>query len=169
MRNNYDELIARLREKQGNSKPYRVLALDLGVKIIGLAIYDSRINISLPFGHIKSDGKSMSNFEKIIRISSIVNSESLDTVVIGLPLEKSGAIGDISRSILEFAEKLAETLDISVVTYDERFSSRLADRMLRDLGHLNRKKRNILDNEVAATIILNDFIQLISKKLGVIT
>ncbi len=167
MRNNYIELITKLSEKQQNYGRYRILGMDFGTKITGLASYDSNINICLPFGTIiENNYNSNENFsKKIEKVIQTIKNDCFDALVIGFPLDKQGIMGRTSLEILAFTDKLIEFTSIPVVHYDERFSTRLADRMLHDLPHLKRKKRNIIDNEVAATIILNDFIYIINKDI----
>lgn len=171
---NYRDLSVKLKKKQETYGSYRALGVDFGTKVIGMAIYDSRVNISLPFGHIKSEVMKEKTLKpnldniplarQVNQVSEVAIKEHCDVVVVGLPIGKDGTFSMFTNLVLAFVQHLEECLkEISVVTYDERFSSRLADRMLQDLTHLNRKKRNLLDNALSASIILNDFIHLINK------
>ena len=56
-----------------------------------------------------------------------IRAEEPEQVVVGLPLTLRGEEGEQARETLEFVESLRAAVQIPVVTYDERFTSSLAD------------------------------------------
>ena len=62
------------------------------------------------------------------RIARVVSERDVEAVVVGLPIGLSGKEGPQAAETRKFAEKLAAKLGIPIHTYDERFTTRLAQR-----------------------------------------
>jgi len=135
----------------------RILAIDFGLKRIGLALSDSSQKIALPLKtiEIQNPNQDVSLVLKAIqdRLTDI------ETVVLGNPLLLSGKKGEMADNVQTFKEKLEKKLNnplISVVLWDERLTSAQADKMLKK--DYNRKKRSQIIDPVAATIILQNYL-----------
>lgn len=61
------------------------------------------------------------------RLAGLVAEQDVDTVVVGLPLSLSGDEGAQAREARQFAERLGAVLSVPVETYDERFTTKLAE------------------------------------------
>jgi putative Holliday junction resolvase len=59
-------------------------------------------------------------------------------VVVGLPTTLSGEEGDQARLSRAFALELSELLDVPVETYDERLTTRMAERSAREGARADR-------------------------------
>jgi putative Holliday junction resolvase len=77
----------------------------------------------------------------------------------GYPLLMSGEEGDIAKSVRELALKMEEGTSIPVVLWDERLSSRQAERAVRATGSL-RKKEDV--DRIAACFILQSYLDSIA-------
>jgi putative Holliday junction resolvase len=66
------------------------------------------------------------------QLRELVRAREIDAVVVGLPLSLSGADTEQTRAARSFAAALSRTIDIPVELYDERFTTRLAQRMHTD-------------------------------------
>jgi putative Holliday junction resolvase len=101
----------------------KVLALDYGSARTGVAVSDPTGTLARPLGvvyHVReSDG-----FERLIEVIGI---EQPEEIVVGLPLTLRGEHGLQADETAEFVESLREAVAIPVETYDERFTSVLAD------------------------------------------
>ena len=120
----------------------RYLALDVGDRRIGLAVGDEAHGLSRPLRTLvrRSVVKDLAEIERIAR------EESVDALLIGLPLTLSGDEGHQAERVRRFATA-SERLGLPVRLYDERHTSSEAEiRGARDI------------DAGAATILLEDFL-----------
>jgi len=120
----------------------KILALDYGVRRIGLAIGDDTLRFPLPFGVIQV----VSMDAAITQIAHIVTVEKISKIIIGLPLGLDGREGDNAIRVRSFGDQLS-VIGCEIEYIDERFTSREADRMG---GSATR-------DEKAAMLILESF------------
>ncbi len=132
----------------------RYLGLDLGSRTLGVAISD-------PTGLIASSYKTIRHneeYDKLIDIvKDIVLEMKIDAIVLGFPKNMNNTIGPKGEVSLKFKEELELVLDIPVFLQDERLSTKSATNML-IMGDVSRKKRKKVVDSVAATIILQSFL-----------
>lgn len=132
----------------------RYLGLDLGSRTLGIAISD-------PTGLIASSYKTIRHneeYDKLIGIvKDIVLEMKIDAIVLGFPKNMNNTIGPKGKVSLKFKEELELVLDIPVFLQDERLSTKSATDML-IMGDVSRKKRKKVVDSVAATIILQSFL-----------
>jgi putative holliday junction resolvase len=100
----------------------RILALDHGRARCGCALSDPSGTIATPLGVIESPDSE----EGLEEVARLVRDEDVASVVVGLPLNLSGSEGAQAREARRFAERLEAALPVPVVTYDERFTTKLA-------------------------------------------
>jgi putative Holliday junction resolvase len=62
------------------------------------------------------------------RVRAAIEGAGAERVVVGLPVPLGGGESDQTRAARAFAERLAEQVDVPVETYDERFTTRIAER-----------------------------------------
>jgi len=138
----------------------RVLGLDVGDIRIGVAISDelgitARGLFTLTRTNIKDDTQ---------KILDTLNENNCSSVIIGLPLNLSGDDSVQTEKIRDFAKKLENKLvsnsmqGIEVILYDERFTTVLADRAMREAG-VNRVKRKEVIDRQAAVVMLEDWLR----------
>lgn len=128
----------------------RYLAIDYGLKRIGLAICDPSEIISSPLTVIK-------NSDKLIdEIAKIIDSESVEALVIGLPLNMDGSVGPQAEITQKFAQQLEKAVDIPIHFQDERLSTFEAEQKL---NAADIKKTRAPIDAIAAAQILEDFLQ----------
>ncbi|MFH1732179.1 MAG: Holliday junction resolvase RuvX, partial [Planctomycetota bacterium] len=84
------------------------------------------------------------------------------TIVVGLPKNMDGTEGEMSARAQAFADKLREATAADVVTWDERLTSRQADRAMLS-GDLSRKKRKKRIDSLAAQIMLQSYLDSRNK------
>lgn len=131
--------------------PNRIVAIDYGIKRMGLSISDENQKIALPWTTI-TGGVS----ELISKLQS--RKEEIKTILIGLPLLMNGAKGEMAICVEKFAQTLQETLQLPVVLVDERLSSKHAEASLRETG-ASRKKNSEKTDQVAAALLLESYLQ----------
>ena len=130
----------------------RYLAIDHGTKRTGLAICDSGETIASPLTVIQ--GKK----ELLRKIAEVVETENVEAVVLGLPLNMDGSESSQTKLVLKFAEQLKEHLHVPVHLQDERLSSFSAEQKLASANFTKDKMRKRLD-AVAAAEILEAFLE----------
>ena len=96
-----------------------MLALDYGAARTGVAVSDPTGTIARPLGVV--DGGDVK------RIVELIRQHEVERVVVGLPLTLRGDRGEQARETEGFVEQLAAAVRIPVVTFDERFTTDLAE------------------------------------------
>jgi putative Holliday junction resolvase len=129
----------------------RVAAVDFGTKRIGLAVSDKDRKIALPVGIVEGGKKAVQNIRASLPLKEV------DLILVGLPLEMSGKKGPMALMVEEFAKMLGDALGIAIFLVDERLSSKGADVRLKEIS-LNRKERNEKIDMVAATLLLQTYL-----------
>jgi putative Holliday junction resolvase len=101
----------------------RILGIDAGERRIGVAISDPGRSFALPLDSVLADG---SEFE---RLGELIAREDVGEIVVGLPLSMSGESSAQTELARAFAAKAEERLGLPVHMWDERLSSREAERL----------------------------------------
>ena len=100
----------------------KVLALDYGSARTGIAVSDPTGTLARPVGIAEKVG-TPAGLEQLL---AAIRAEEPEQVVVGLPLTLRGEHGEQARETLGFVETLRDAVEIPIVTYDERFTSKLA-------------------------------------------
>lgn len=137
-----------------------ILAVDYGVKKVGIAISDPMHIMALPYTILR-DVKSEA--QKIEKIASLCCAENISGVVVGLPVNMDGTDSSQTKLVNIFAAKLSQKIDLPIYLQDERLTSRFADNFLKGFG-LNRKQRNERDDLAAASMILETALERKSRQ-----
>jgi putative Holliday junction resolvase len=135
----------------------RCLGVDLGSRRIGLALTDPSGVLASPHDTLERSGELADDHRAILAAATDAGAAR---IVIGLPRSLSGKMGPAARSVLEEVEaitELARAVGIEVDTYDERFSTMIAQRNLRDAtprrNKRQRAQRERIDASAAAVIL----------------
>jgi putative holliday junction resolvase len=102
----------------------KVLALDYGSARTGVAVSDPTGTVARPVGVVESAGDE----DGLSRIAELVREHEAERVVVGLPLTMTGAHGEQAVETEQFVRRLRETLDVPVESFDERFTTVLAEK-----------------------------------------
>jgi putative Holliday junction resolvase len=133
----------------------RVMALDYGERYVGVAISDELQLTARPLTTIRREKLRYTQF--IERISELIAENEVATLVVGLPLNMDGSRGAAAERVESFVSDLRRSVSVSIVTVDERLTSREADRILREMG-VGLRERRARSDEYAASLILQDYI-----------
>lgn len=124
----------------------KILGIDFGKRKIGLAYSEGLLASPLSVIQVKTQKQAISE------IVSICERLAIEKIVIGL----SG--GSLDRTTLPFGENLSKITNIPLAFVDEtRTSTEAIAKMVE--GETTKKKRKVLEDAVAATIILNTYIE----------
>ena len=102
----------------------KVLALDYGSARTGVAVSDPTGTIARPLGVVERAASEAG----LARLAELVGSEEVERIVVGLPLTLRGQRGAQAAETEEFVDALRGVVDVPVESFDERFTTTLAER-----------------------------------------
>ena len=132
----------------------RYLGLDLGSKTIGLALSDKTGLIATSYGILRHDNDHLSCLKEL---KEVIAKEKVEGLVLGFPKNMNNTIGPRGEATLDFKKHLEEELSLPVYLEDERLTTKQAEDVLL-LGDVSRKKRKKVIDGIAATIILQNYL-----------
>ena len=130
----------------------RYLAIDYGTRRTGLAICDPSETIVSPLAVLQSR-ESLPE-----KIAQIVEDESVEALILGLPLNMDGSEGSQTQLVKKFSDELQTHLNIPILFQDERLSSFGAEEKLAPANLTRGQMKERLD-AVAAAEILEAFLE----------
>lgn len=131
----------------------RIVGIDYGERRMGVAVSDETGVIAMPFAvvQVRSDRDAADNVGRICR------EVGAERCVVGMPYSLAGGKGASARKVESFIELLKTAIGVPVETWDERFTSTIADRTLKEAS-FNEKKRRTMRDKVAAQILLQSYL-----------
>ena len=132
---------------------YKTMGLDLGERRIGIALSDLMGIIASGLEtYERKDVKSDCE-----HISNLVSKHGVKEIVVGLPKNMDGTSGDRVTKTYKFCEVLKQFTNAKIVFFDERLTTVAAEKLLIS-ADVSRKKRKTVIDKLAATIILQDYL-----------
>lgn len=131
----------------------KILAIDYGLKRSGLAETDDL--------QMMAFGLSAMDSEKVIPyLKKYAESNTFETVVVGLSLNLQGELNEIENQTQKFIKELQKEFPhVNIIRQDERFTSVMAERSIREMGKNKKARQNkYLVDEVSATLILQSYL-----------
>ncbi|TDP59338.1 Holliday junction resolvase RuvX [Flavobacterium dankookense] len=131
----------------------RILAIDYGIKRTGIAVTDELQIIASGLTTISSEAT-------IAFLKNYFSLEKVEKVLIGEPKQMNGLASEstpiIEKFVLDFRNNFPE---MKIERVDERFTSKMAFQTMIDSGlKKNQRKNKALIDEIAATILLQDYL-----------
>ena len=147
-----------------------ILAIDYGKKRLGLALSDEFRSFSRPY----ATWTRINRRRDLARLRELARAQKVSQIVVGLPLHLDGTPSEMSEEANSFGARVAKALGIPVEMVDERLTSwdaretmsAMSDGKPRRLasGAGSGKKSDLPLDEIAAAIILRDYLDLIRKQ-----
>lgn len=124
----------------------KYLGIDFGTRRVGLAMGDTETRVAMPLEILLMDEKFWERLTKLVR------DEKVDEIVVGMPrsLRDAGVHGQTATLVADFIDELKMRVPLPVHEEDERFSTALANRLLKG----SKKDRD----SVAAAAILQSYL-----------
>jgi len=141
------------------SVTHRLIGLDPGSKTVGMALSDLSRMVASPAEQLNR-GKFA---DLVARIQALIEAEQVGGIIVGLPLNMDGSTGPSAQSARNFAENLAERLNIPVALWDERLSTAAVERTLIN-ADLSRRRRAELVDKLAAAYILQGALDYLARR-----
>lgn len=132
----------------------RYLGLDLGSKTLGISISDPTGLIASSYNIIRHNEE----YDRLVEeVKKIVIEKQIDEIVLGLPKNMNNTIGPKGELSFQFKNQLEKSINIPVHLVDERLTTKQATDLLIS-NDTSRKKRKKVVDSVAATIILQSYL-----------
>lgn len=129
-----------------------LLGIDYGLARIGLAVADNITNAAMPLATLKAH-KGQPNWSEF---SEILQTWAITDCIVGLPLDIDEKFQDITHMASNFASSIKQRYDLAVHLVDERFTTKAAKEMFRELSFQKQKKLGL--DAVAAQLILQQWL-----------
>ena len=137
----------------------RILGLDFGDKRIGVAVSDE-------LGLTAQGEKTIlrkNNRQVIDEIRQLTHRYGVELILIGYPLRLDGSRGIQCEKVDRFGGLLETALQLPLIKWDETLSTQEAEDILRERGLHGKKRRQLVDR-VAASLILQDYLDRLPEK-----
>ena len=134
----------------------KYIGLDLGSRTLGIAISDELGILARSYDTLRF--KDDDYDYAINQTIEICNKEKVTTVVLGYPKHMNGDAGVRAQISIDFKNKIEEKSNIKVLLEDERLT---VDRAMIS-GNVKRKDRHNKKDEMAAVVILQNYLDKIS-------
>lgn len=131
----------------------RLLGLDVGDRRIGLALSDESATLASGLPTFERIGPR----KDLAFLAGLVPQHEVGEVVVGLPRRLDGGIGPQAEKVMVLVEGLRARLRVPVVTWDERFTTTIAEQALIE-GDVSRRKRRDKVDQLAAVLILQSYL-----------
>ena len=132
----------------------RALGLDLGERRVGVAVCDSAGTVATPVETLVRSGEAERDFQAI---ADQVSEWQAEIVVVGMPLSLDGTEGPAAVAARAEINRLDRLLSVPVVSYDERLTTVIAERSLREQQMKGPRRRGVVD-QVAAAVVLQSWL-----------
>jgi putative Holliday junction resolvase len=129
----------------------RIIGLDWGEARIGVAVSDPLMITAQPLLSLEN------NEEFIGKLKAIVSEYGAGEIVLGLPKQMNGKSGIAASKVTDFRKKICSEIPLKVSLFDERLSTKIAQRSFAASGASRKKRKGFID-AVTAGIILQGYI-----------
>ena len=133
---------------------YKIMALDVGTKRIGIVLSDFLHVIATPHSYIARKPEESA----IAEIIKIAKENHVEKIVVGLPVNMDGSVGSQAEDCVKFSQKIN---GFDIILEDERLTSEEAEERLRFRKVDFRKNKGLVDIE-SACVILEQYLRKLS-------
>ena len=136
----------------------KLLALDFGLKRTGIAITDDHQIIA-------SGLTTVASGEVIAFLKTYFKTNQVEKIIIGEPKQMNGQPSESTELIENYVAQIKHHFpEVALARMDERFTSKMAFQVMIDSGlKKNQRKNKALVDEIAATILLQDYLKIQKK------
>lgn len=133
----------------------RLMAIDYGLKRVGIAVSDNMQVIATPLN-------TVSTVDIFPYLKDYMSRETIDAIVVGDPKQLDNTPSESAKAVHLFVDELGDKFpDIDIYMIDERFTSKIASQTIAKSGKTKKKRqeKGLIDT-VAAVLILQDFMKM---------
>ncbi|MCR4807959.1 MAG: Holliday junction resolvase RuvX [Lachnospiraceae bacterium] len=140
----------------------RILGLDYGTKTVGVAMSDPLLLTAQGIEIIRREHENKLR-RTYARIEELIRENGVEKIVLGYPRNMDDSEGERCIKTREFADGLTRRTGLPVIFWDERLTTVAADEIMIEAG-LNREERKEHVDKIAASIILQDYLEDLRTK-----
>ena len=137
----------------------RAMGLDIGSVTVGVSLSDGLKMIASSYTVIRYEVENDALYQQIV---DIIKEEEVDEVVVGMPYHMNGDFSVGCERSRRFIEGIKKLVDVKIIEIDERMSTVSAQSALLTFD-VSRKKRKQVVDKVAATVILQTYLDKNSR------
>lgn len=137
----------------------KYIGLDLGSRTLGVAISDELGLLARSYDTYRFPDD---RYDLAIKYTiDICNKENVNTIVLGLPKHMNGDNGIRAKISENFKNKIESSSNLKVILEDERLTTVIVDKAMIS-GNVRRKERKNKKDEMAAVVILQNYLDKMS-------
>src|SRR5579859_5581007 len=131
----------------------RLLGIDHGSKVIGLAVCDAAWIAARPLQILRRKSRE----EDFATIRTVIKEQQISAIVVGMPDLPPGVVATSqAETVQRWVKRLAAVVDLPIYLWDEQYSTQRAEELSQEIGS-RRKLQDRMDDRAAA-VILQSFI-----------
>ena len=129
----------------------RIMAIDLGLARTGVALCDKNEILASPFCVLEAMGRT----RLTKKVLEIIEAESVEKVIVGLPLRPDGKESEMTIKARSFAEFLRKRTTAEVLLLNEAYTTVIAAQKLHENAVSAKKQKQTIDAAAAAVLLQN--------------
>jgi putative holliday junction resolvase len=131
----------------------RIVAIDYGIKRVGVAVTDPLRRIATPL-------TTISTTDTLAFLQMYMQHEAVDALVIGMPKHLNNTPSPMTATVKRFIKTLQKTFpEMKIISHDERYTSKIALVSMIEGGFRKKDRRHKANlDQMSATIILQSFL-----------
>ena len=138
----------------------RILGVDYGDSRIGVAVSDLLGWTASGVETVKNTGNMRKAADRVAELAGLMEATE---IVVGLPRNMDGSLGPRAEKTLDFIELLKSRVKIDIIPWDERLSTKAANRIMHEVGMKTSKKKGSVD-QIAAVLILQGYLDKLRNR-----
>ena len=142
----------------------RILGLDYGSVTVGVAVSDPLGITAQGLETITRPGENKLR-RTLARIAELAEQYQAEKIVLGFPKNMNNTVGERGERTLEFQKQLERRTGLPVILWDERLTTKAANRALMEAGVRRENRKEVID-QIAAVLILQSYLDSVGKKIG---
>jgi putative Holliday junction resolvase len=140
----------------------RLVGLDVGSDTIGVAVSDASRMVASP--NLTIYRKRW--LDDTAALAAMMENQDISGFVVGYPINMDGTTGPRAQATRAFARNLQNQFPLPILLWDERLSTAAVTRMMIDEMDINRARRDVLVDKLAASYILQGVLDALSTQTG---
>ncbi|GHT97123.1 putative pre-16S rRNA nuclease [Alphaproteobacteria bacterium] len=142
-----------------NKRERVIIGLDVGDKTVGIAVSDRRNKIASSIATLARKGNE-GDFNTLLKHLQL---HKVGLIIFGWPVHMNGMVSRQCEKIMTFIDEIIKHTDIDLAKWDERFSTRVVDKIMIE-ADLSRKRRKQIIDKTAATYILQGALDFLNNR-----
>ena len=138
----------------------RIMGLDFGSKTVGVAVSDALLITAQGIEIVRREQENKLR-RTLARIEELIKEYQVERLVLGLPKNMDGSLGERAEKTMEFKAMLERRTGLEVILWDERLTTVAADKLMMEVGVRRENRKNYVDS-IAATFILQGYLDKLS-------